>query len=43
LANHYRLSGKDRELKQLVEFYKKQLKIDFDVEYEQNVLNELGK
>jgi hypothetical protein len=43
LANHYRISGQDSKLKQLIELYKNQLKIDFDVEYEQIVLNELEK
>jgi len=43
LANYYRFSGKDSELKQLIEFYKKHFKIDFDVEYEKDVLYELEK
>jgi len=43
LANHYRLSGKDNELKQLIELYKSQLKIGFNVEYEQMTINELEK
>jgi len=43
LANHYRLSGQVSKLKQLIELYKNQLKIDFDVEYEQMILNELEK
>ena len=43
LANHYRLSGKESELKQLIELYKNQMKIDFDVEYEKIILNELEK
>ena len=43
LADNYRNLGKERELKQLIEFYNNQLKIDFDVEYEQVVLQELEK
>ena len=43
LADNYRNLGKERELKQLIEFYNNQLKIDFDVEYEQMVLQELQK
>ena len=43
LANHYRLSGKENALKQLTELYENQLKIGFDVEYEQMVTNELKK
>lgn len=43
LANHYRLSGKENELKQLTELYKNNLKIGFNEEYEQEVLTELEK
>jgi tetratricopeptide (TPR) repeat protein len=43
LANHYRLSGKDKELKQLIELYRNQLKIGFNVEYEEYVIKELEK
>jgi tetratricopeptide (TPR) repeat protein len=43
LAENYRNLGKESELKQLIEFYKNQLKIDFYVEYEQMILNELRK
>ena len=43
LANHYRLSGKKHELKQLTELYKNQLKIGVDVEYEKYVTQELEK
>ena len=43
LANHYRLSGKKHELKQLTELYKNQLKIGVDVEYEEYVTQELEK
>ena len=43
LANHYRLSGKNNELKQLTELYKNQLKIGFNVEHEQRIISELEK
>ena len=43
LANHYRLSGKDSELKQLIELYKNKLKIGFNTQYEQLIINELEK
>ena len=43
LANNYRLLGKDKELKQLIELYKNQIKIDFNMEYEQMILDELEK
>ena len=43
LANYYRLSGKDNELKQLTELYKSKLRIGFNVEYEQMIMNELEK
>jgi len=43
LANHYRLSGKDNELKQLIELYKNKLKIGFNTQYEQLIINELEK
>jgi len=43
LANHYRLLGKENELKQLAELYKSKLKIGFKVEYEQMIINELEK
>jgi hypothetical protein len=43
LAESYRVPGKENKLKQLIELYKKQLKIDFDVDYEQMILDELEK
>ena len=43
LANHYRFSGENNELKQLTELYKSQLKIGFNTEYEQMIINELEK
>jgi len=43
LANYYRFSGKTSELKQLTELYRNQLKIGFDIEYEENVEKELKK
>jgi len=43
LANHYRLSGKNNKLKQLAELYRNQLKIGFNVEYEQMIISELEK
>ena len=43
LANHYRLSGKDNELKQLTELYRNHLKIGFNLEYEQMIISELEK
>ena len=43
LADNYRNLGRERELKQLTELYKGQLKIDFNVEYEQMILKELEK
>lgn len=41
LANHYRISGKESELQQLIDLYKNRLKIDFNAEYEQYVSGEL--
>ena len=41
LAESYRIYRKENELKQLIELYKKQLKIGFNVEYEQIILDKL--
>lgn len=43
LANIYRHSGKETELKQLIELYKNHLKIGFDEEYEEYIEKELEK
>jgi tetratricopeptide (TPR) repeat protein len=48
LAESYRIAGRTEELKQLIDFYRNHLRIDFNIEYEQfvierleNLLNEL--
>ncbi|MBV2194980.1 MAG: tetratricopeptide repeat protein [Flavobacterium sp.] len=43
LANYYRLSGKENELKQLKKLYENQLKIGFNTEYEEYITKELEK
>jgi len=43
LADNYRNLRREKELKQLIDFYKNQLMIGFNVEYEQMILKELEK
>jgi hypothetical protein len=43
LADYYRLSDKNNELKQLKELYESYLKTGFDLEYEQMIMSELEK
>jgi tetratricopeptide (TPR) repeat protein len=43
LANYYRSSGKENELKRLTELYKNRLKTGFNAEYEESVEKELQK